>query len=104
MTYLGRPLALVTALACSVLLPPSGVAAGTSLVQIGADGPLVNLAAMRHEGELAFVSQGNLYIIDGSASAVHEIPAGSGVPVTHPAFSPDGKWLAYETEGGGAAP
>jgi len=98
MEYFRQRLA-VTALVCNVLMPASAVAAGTtSLVRMGADGPLVNLAAMRHEGELAFVSRGDLYIIDGSAGALHEIPVGSGALAIHPVFSPDGEWLAYETE------
>jgi hypothetical protein len=68
------------------------------LQELYGTGPSVNLTAMRNEGELAFVSRGDLYLLDGAAGTVHEIPVAAGRTAVGPTFSPDGKWVAYETE------
>jgi hypothetical protein len=52
---------------------------------------------MHTERELAFVSRNDLYLVDGSARTVHEIPVQPGWTALHPSFSHDGKWVAYET-------
>ncbi len=68
------------------------------LQRSGRAGPLVNLSAMRSEGELAFVSRNDLYLVDGPNGKVHEIPVRSGWTALHPSFSNDGAWVAYQTE------
>jgi hypothetical protein len=68
------------------------------LQQLQPGGPSVDLSAMRDQGELAFVSRDKLYIIDGAAGKVHEISIAEGRAAVDPVFSPDGKWVAYETE------
>jgi len=60
-------------------------------------GPVVNRAAFAGHGRLAFVSQGRLYLLDGSTlTAV----SGPGQDVSSPEFSPDGRWLTYHTGSG----
>jgi hypothetical protein len=66
------------------------------LQRIGRSGPLVDLSALHDEGELAFVSRDELYLVDGSARTVHEIPVQPGWTALDPSFSHDGKWVAYE--------
>ncbi len=56
-------------------------------------GPVVNKAAFAGEGQLAFVSSGKLWVLDGSKSLV-SVHTGNLVP-SNPAFSPDGRWLAF---------
>jgi peptidoglycan/xylan/chitin deacetylase (PgdA/CDA1 family) len=54
----------------------------------------VNAAAFAGHGELAFVSRGTLWVLDGTTKAVRRVPA-PGVTPLDPAFSPDGRWLAF---------
>jgi Tol biopolymer transport system component len=57
----------------------------------------VNAAAFAGRGQLAFVSSGQLYVLDGSVAGrsarLHAVAAPGGV--TAPAWSPDGRWLAF---------
>jgi len=66
--------------------------------RIGRAGPFVDLSAMRDEGELAFVSRNDLYLVDGPNKAVHQIAVQRGWTALHPSFSRDGAWVVYETE------
>jgi hypothetical protein len=75
----------------------SGATGSTGLQRIGRSGPAVDLSAMRSEGELAFVSRNDLYLVDGPARTVHEFPVQPGWVALDPSFSHDGKWVAYET-------
>lgn len=75
-----------------------GRSAGSGLERAGHSGPLVDLSAMRNQGELAFVSRGDLYLLDGSAGVVHEIPVSRGWTAADPRISHDGRWIAYQVE------
>ena len=92
--------AMVAAVVVSVVVSDSGPSqpglANGRLEQVHPGGPSVDVSAMRHLGELAFVSKGNLYLVDDGK--VHEVAVGPGRAAVGPAFSPDGKWVAYETE------
>ncbi|MGA3220627.1 MAG: hypothetical protein ABSE77_16340, partial [Acidimicrobiales bacterium] len=50
--------------------------------------------AFRGYGDLAFVSLGALYVLDGSDGALHQL-TGIEAEATGPQFSPNGKWLTY---------
>jgi hypothetical protein len=93
--------ALVAACVALVLVtdgPAQPGLANGRLQQVHPGGPSVNLSAMRDQGELAFVSRDEVYLIDGAAGKVHEISVAQGRAAVDPTFSPDGKWVAYETE------
>ncbi len=59
--------------------------------------PTVSTTAFAGRGQLAFVSSGRLYVLDGSAAGrpatLHTVAAPGGA--TAPAWSPDGRWLAF---------
>ncbi len=59
--------------------------------------PTVDTTAFQGRGQLAFVSSGRLYVLDGSAAGrpatLHAVAAPGGA--TAPAWSPDGRWLAF---------
>jgi hypothetical protein len=57
--------------------------------------PFVNARAFRHDGELAFVSRGAAWLLDGSRGALRRLPAPAGYVASSPSFSRDGRWLAY---------
>lgn len=74
--------------------PPTGTDTPQPPVTAPAtDGPAVNPAAFRGQGDLAFVWQDGLYLLEGATGAVHRL--GKPGAVLHPAFSHDGQWLAY---------
>ena len=54
----------------------------------------MNVTAFAGEGKLAFVSGGELYVLDGTSSTYRRVTEGSPVP-WGPAFSHDGRWLAF---------
>jgi hypothetical protein len=84
-------LALVAALAS--YLADSGGSGGT--VAETASRPFVNVRAFAHVGELAFISRGALWVLDGSAGSLRRLHAPHGYAVASPTFSHDGRWLAY---------
>ena len=57
----------------------------------------MGIAAFAGRGQLAFVSAGRLYVLDGSVAGrpttLHAVTAPGGA--TAPAWSPDGRWLAF---------
>lgn len=63
----------------------------------GAAPPEVGSAAFAGQGRLAFVSAGRLYVLDatiaGQPARLHPVAAPEGAVA--PAFSPDGRWLAF---------
>jgi WD40-like Beta Propeller Repeat len=65
-----------------------------ALRPVDSPGPVVNTTAFAGHGQLAFVSRGTLWVLDGSTKSLHQIRTPGLVPVD-PSFSPDGKWLAF---------
>jgi Tol biopolymer transport system component len=55
--------------------------------------PAVDANALRGHGDLAFVSGGRLWVLDGSTQALRQVRHGHGG--VDPQFSPDGRWLAF---------
>ena len=62
--------------------PPAAPAAG------------VDAAAFGGHGELAFISRGRLWVLDGATGTLRQV-ATPGMTPLDPAFSPDGRWLAF---------
>jgi hypothetical protein len=56
--------------------------------------PAVNAAAFAGHGELAFVSRGTLWVLDGATRALRRVTT-PGVTPAGPLFSADGRWLAF---------
>jgi WD40-like Beta Propeller Repeat len=85
----GTPAATASADASVSVAAPAGPAAAASAG--------VEAEAFDGHGRLAFVSGGRLYVLDGSAAGrpatLHAVP--SGPTPGSPAWSPDGRWLAY---------
>jgi hypothetical protein len=61
--------------------------------------PTVGVSAFHGYGDLAFISRGALWLLDGSTDSLRRLPIGNGEP-QRPAFSADGKWLSYTTTPG----
>ena len=93
-SFFGFGVLVVGAVAAAMWLGGSGP---SGLQRIERSGPAVDLSAMRSEGELALVSRSELYLVDGPARTVHEIPVQPGWTALDPSFAHDGKWVAYET-------
>ncbi len=56
--------------------------------------PSVNMAAFAGHGELAFVSSGALWVLDGATRTLRRVAPPDMRP-SNPVFSPDGRWLAF---------
>ncbi len=87
---------LVVASTVTVAIVLSGGGAGA---RVGSathlpDGPSVNVRAFKGQGLLAFVSRGSLWVLDGRTGTFREVTDDHPLD---PAFSPDGRWLAYLT-------
>jgi dipeptidyl aminopeptidase/acylaminoacyl peptidase len=54
----------------------------------------VDAAAFAGHGELAFVSRGTLWVLDGASRTLRRVAA-PGMTPADPVFSPDGRWLAF---------
>src|SRR5216684_5836121 len=84
-------LGLSVACATGVLM----LGAATAASPAGGDtAPTVNARAFAGHGDLAFVSNGTLYVLDGATGAlrrVADLPLDEGGPQ----FSPNGQWLLY---------
>ena len=88
----GTPAATASADASVSVAAPAGPAAAASAAAAG-----VEAKAFDGHGRLAFVSGGRLYVLDGSGAGrpatLHAVA--SGPTPGSPAWSPDGRWLAY---------
>jgi WD40-like Beta Propeller Repeat len=77
--------------------PPAGpIPAPASAKRAGY--PSVNARALRGYGDLAFVSLGTLFVLDGATGRVAQVPPLTG-STSDPQFSPDHRWLAFQTGG-----
>lgn len=56
---------------------------------------VANTAAFSGEGDLAFVSRGQLLVLDGATGGVRDLGAVNLDEYAAPEFSPNGRWLAY---------
>jgi dipeptidyl aminopeptidase/acylaminoacyl peptidase len=56
--------------------------------------PSVDEAAFAGHGELAFVSRGDLWVLDGATGTLRRVPTPGMTPLD-PAFSRDGQWLSF---------
>jgi dipeptidyl aminopeptidase/acylaminoacyl peptidase len=88
-------LALILAAAAAVIASPAGSSAGGSTLR----GWFANPRAFAGHGMLAFVSRGQLYVLDGETGAVRAVSP-PGQVATGPGFSPDGDWLVYALASG----
>lgn len=70
-------------------------AAGGGLVSETSSRPFVNVRAFAKLGELAFVSRGKLWLLDGARGSLRRLPLPAGLSAETPRFSHDGRWLAY---------
>jgi WD40 repeat protein len=59
--------------------------------------PFVNVRSFSGEGELAVVSQGKLWVLDGANGSVAELPVPTGQVPSSPSFSSDGRWVSFIT-------
>ena len=57
----------------------------------------VNIHAFTGDGELAFVSRGKAWVLDGARGTLRRLPVPRGERPSSPVFSHDGRWLAYVT-------
>lgn len=72
--------------------------AETTAWQLQERPPVVDARAFHGHGDLAFVSLGGLYVLDGSDDKVVQVvPVGGGA--SDPQFSPNGKWLTFSAPG-----
>lgn len=93
-----RAAALVGLAACAAVVysivgaPSSGAPA----VEHISGGPVVAVRAFAHHGNLAFVSHGKLWLLNGNANKLRLLSTpGGGFTASQPVFSSDGKWVAY---------
>jgi WD40 repeat protein len=56
--------------------------------------PAVNRSAFAGHGDLAFISRGTLWVLDGASGALTPV-TGPSQQASDPAFSPGGRWLSY---------
>lgn len=85
--------AVVFALAGTVEPAAPSASAQQEAARPTASAPSVALQAFQGQGRLALVWGSHLYVADGTAGTLRQIPS-TGVAAT-PAWSHDGRWLAY---------
>ncbi len=118
-----RGIATVLLIAGAAVAYVASAGGGTGIVRETAGRPFVNVRAFSGDGELAFISRGSLWALDGAAGSLRKIastryttraegnidfdgiPAHTALTPSSPTFSHDGRWLAYlvpHAAGGGA--
>ena len=100
-------LALAAAAFASALLASSlgtsGPPGARSSLTFAPSAPTVDARAFAHEGDLAFISRGTLWVLDGSSGRLRKVAVPRGLVPESPTFSADGRWLSYLV-GSGPAP
>jgi hypothetical protein len=86
-------LAVLTGIGLAVSAVVGGGSGG--VVAATATHPYANLRAFKGQGELAFISRGQGWVIDGGRGTLRRLPAPGGDTPSSPVFSHDGRWLAY---------
>jgi dipeptidyl aminopeptidase/acylaminoacyl peptidase len=89
----GFAIAVVLGAAAVAYLASGGGHSG--VVAESARTPFVNVKAFNDGGELAFISRGSLWVLDGAAGSLRRMPVPRGFSPASPIFSRDGNWLAY---------
>lgn len=90
----------MTAIGLAVLLvgAPSAASA-TRAFALPAGLSVANLSAWHGHGDLAFISEGRLMVLDGADDSIRVLST-SVAGVTSPTFSPNGRWLLYGSAAG----
>ena len=83
--------------ASAALIYGVGFASSTRRAGPAALTPFADRSAFAGRGRLAFVSQGRLWLLDGTRLEAVSRP---GQQTAHPQFAPDGRWLTYTTASG----
>jgi hypothetical protein len=78
----------------AVLYAVLGGGSGSVIVET-ASRPYANLHAFEAHGELAFVSRGRVWALDGTSGTLRRLPTPVGSTPSSPVLSHDGRWLAY---------
>ena len=89
--------------ASGILVSGSGVGGRALLLRHVAGATrftVVDAAELKGHGDLAFVSLGALFLVDGATGKVVDL-TGSDAEASDPQFSPNGEWLTYESDLGG---
>jgi TolB protein len=72
----------------------AGTGGSSGIVAETASRPFVDVRAFNHDGELAFVSKGQLWVLNGDTNDLVHVSRGSQ-QAADPQFSPNGRWLSY---------
>jgi len=89
----GIAVGLVLAVAGTVLLLRGSGSAAT-VAGTAAPAPAVDHAAFAGHGDLAFISRGRLWVLDGATGTLTPVTSPAQQP-SGPQFSPNGRWLSY---------
>jgi len=87
--------AVAFALGVALLAYIASEGGNAGVVGENAGRPFVDVKAFGGEGDLAFISRGSLWVLDGAAGSLRRLPVPRGFDPASPAFSRDGRWLAY---------
>jgi hypothetical protein len=86
---------LVLLAGAAVLAYVASAGGGGGIVTETVSRPFANLRAFSGKGELAFISRGRLWVLDGARRTLRALPVGALSAPASPALSSDGRWLAY---------
>jgi hypothetical protein len=75
--------------------PPSPPSFASVKLIPAATAPVVDEQAFTGHGDLAFVSQDNLWVLSGKGVKLQQVAVPDGLIPSNPIFSSDGKWLAF---------
>ena len=88
-------LASVVVLGIGTAVHITSAGSSDGVIAQSATHPYANLRAFAGRGELAFVSRGQVWVLDGDRGTLRRLPAPAGYTPSSPVFSHDGRWLAY---------